>query len=243
MHKPEWFTPTLSTPIFKAASEFYDFAAELGQVAEDRGKASFDEELTELRIGPWIRWTPVRGLEGYPGTLAESLSKDVGLFAVWELFKSSKKLKEMGEVQVCTVCGDSIRLQTHTLGLKLVQSLCGLHLIGLPAKASEAASKAAALFSWDNSGDKAAYATLAQLRYWGLIESGTETHTWVVTLKGKSFLSGKIKVFKKVLTFREKRLRFTGSEVHISKVIPDWTSRQKSIFQAHGAMKDIVEGV
>lgn len=106
---------------------------------------------------------------------------------------------------LCPACGQNVRLATRSISPSQVRALAAIAAFSKHADAH--AWVDVAKFEGMRGGD------YAKLRFWGLIESRTEsTGVWRVTHLGRKFLSGKHLVPKNVFVYNN-RVRAVSEEV------------------------------
>lgn len=110
------------------------------------------------------------------------------------------------ENKYCDHCGASIRHYRHNLNKGMVAGLVALMKLG----GCGGLRQMRLTISQHNNFQK--------LRYWGLIESIKGTYDWRITEVGKSFLQGKIRVHKNVITFRGETVSFEGKAIYINEI-------------------------
>ncbi len=122
---------------------------------------------------------------------------------------AEKKKKTRREVKICKECGAKLMEHPHSLSAGLVSGLKKLAAVKNPINLKKLDLTRS---EWYN---------FQKLKYWKLIvkakrEDGSNiTGEWQVTDIGKKFVAGRIKVPRKVYTFRGKATRWVGPSISI----------------------------
>jgi hypothetical protein len=112
----------------------------------------------------------------------------------------------MKDIKYCDCCGAKMVEYTHMLNLPLLTALLKLynaghgehHLRDLNLTYSERCN-------------------FQKLRYWGLVER-REGGRWEMTMHGRFFARGEVRVPRAVQTYRAKTVRYSMLELHITEV-------------------------
>lgn len=118
----------------------------------------------------------------------------------------------MPDKKLCPHCGASMMEYKHSINVGLIAGLVRLHRHGKPVNLKHLNLTRN---QWDN---------FQKLRYWDLVtptadpDGSKKGGTWRLTMKGASFVMGKIAVPRSVWTYRGRKLRYEGSFVKIHDI-------------------------
>lgn len=115
--------------------------------------------------------------------------------------------------ELCPHCGASMMINKYTLNVTLLNAL---------SKLARNPGKMARECGFDQS----EYSVYTKLKYWGFITQ-LDDGIWLVTNKGREFLTGTLSAPREVQYFRDEIVGFSSDTTTAFQILPTEESKQK----------------